>query len=424
MSPDRDPGAANETPYFFLSYARTPRHDPNDRNDPDQLVYKLYSDLCKDILALTSASPRSAGFMDRENHIGSRWPDRLAQALASCRVFVPLYSPRYFQSEHCGREWFAFTRRMLNRGAHDSSTVSAIVPALWVTVDHEQLPDVARGIQFDHQDMGPAYNARGFYEIIKLGRYREDYKRAVLALARRILAVAQDTEIGPEKPADYESLESAFPTGRGRHQVRITVVAPEAGRLPDGRSSSYYGGKPEEWRPYSPSYKQPIADYAAALVTSCLGCHSAVNTLDVRGSGPGVDAAGEAPGLFLIDAWTIRSPSHRASLHRIDALRQPWVCVMLPWNSQDAETAATEMQLRQGLSRQLGHILASVPGQCRMAAEGIPTLPDFGYLLPKITMILLQRFLKKTPETFPPPGERTGIPRLSVPELDYPGGLP
>jgi FxsC-like protein len=420
MSPDRDSGA---TPYFFLSYARTPKHDPNDRTDPDQWVYKLYSDLCKDILALTSAGPRSAGFMDRENHIGSVWPDRLAQALASCRVFVPLYSPRYFQSENCGREWFAFTRRMLNHRAHDSSTVSAIVPALWVGVDYEHLPDVARAIQFDHQDMGPAYKAKGFYEIIKLGRYREDYKRAVLALARRIVAVAQETRVGPEDPPDYESLESAFPAGPGRRQVRITVVAPEAKRLPAGRSSSYYGGKPDEWKPYGPSYTQPIAEYATALVTSCLGCPSAVSTLDNRGSGPGVDAASEAPGLFLIDAWAIKSPSHRASLRRIDALEQPWVSVMLPWNSEDAETAATEKELRQGLNRHLGRILASVPGQCRMAAEGIPTLPDFGYLLPKITMILLKRFLKETPETFPPPGERTGRPRLSVPELDNPGEL-
>src|SRR5208282_3249203 len=104
MSPDRDSGMASEMPYFFLSYARTPKHDPNDRSDPDQWIYKLYSDLCRDILFLTSVGPRSAGFMDRETHVGSLWPDTLAQALASCRVFVPLYSPRYFQSEACGQE--------------------------------------------------------------------------------------------------------------------------------------------------------------------------------------------------------------------------------------------------------------------------------------------------------------------------------
>src|SRR5215470_12163223 len=144
MTPDRDSGSAGEMPYFFLSYARTPKHDPNARNDPDEWVYRLYSDLCTDILALTSCGPESAGFMDRETRPGTVWPDRLAEALATCRVFVPLYSPRYFEREHCGREWFAFTRRMLTQRARDERAVEAIVPALWVPVDHDQLPDVAK----------------------------------------------------------------------------------------------------------------------------------------------------------------------------------------------------------------------------------------------------------------------------------------
>ena len=39
--------------------------------------------------------------------------------------------------------------------------------------------------------------------------------------------------------------------------------------------------------------------------------------------------------------------------------------------------------------------LASVPRRCQMAASGIPTLQDFGQLLPEMTMIMLKRFRKE-----------------------------
>ncbi|MBC3842855.1 hypothetical protein GXW82_29795 [Streptacidiphilus sp. 4-A2] len=49
--------------------------------------------------------------MDRGMHLGEGWVGRLSDALASCRVFVPLYSPRYFRSEPCGQEWRGFASR-------------------------------------------------------------------------------------------------------------------------------------------------------------------------------------------------------------------------------------------------------------------------------------------------------------------------
>ena len=86
-------------PYFFLSYARTPKRDPADRTDPDRWVHKLYKDLCDEILQMTDAQPGEAGFMDRENKLGAEWSPELMTALKSCRVFVPLYSRRYFESD-------------------------------------------------------------------------------------------------------------------------------------------------------------------------------------------------------------------------------------------------------------------------------------------------------------------------------------
>jgi len=125
------PRDADDGPLFFLSYAHSPRDDRTP--DPDLWIGKLYDDLCDHIKQLADLPPgKKAGFMDRELRQGQEWPERLSEALASCSVFVPLYSRRYFKSEHCGKEWFAFNRRRLNHRAKNTHPVETIVPALWI----------------------------------------------------------------------------------------------------------------------------------------------------------------------------------------------------------------------------------------------------------------------------------------------------
>ena len=131
--------------------------------------------------------------MDRENKIGAQWSPELTTALARCRVFVPLYSRRYFESDNCGREWFAFARREITRKARGGEVVDTIVPALWTRLDREKLPYVAQSVQFDHQLLGERYCTEGFYGIMKLQNYRADYQRAVHRLAERIIAIGDES---------------------------------------------------------------------------------------------------------------------------------------------------------------------------------------------------------------------------------------
>ena len=84
----------------------------------------------------------------------------------------PLYSRRYFESDNCGREWFAFARREVMHRAEDGEAVDAIVPALWHRMDRETIPEVAQSFQYDHADLGARYCAEGFYGIMKLQNYR------------------------------------------------------------------------------------------------------------------------------------------------------------------------------------------------------------------------------------------------------------
>src|SRR6202000_3480140 len=153
---DGYPGlGADNGPLFFLSYAHSPR-DPANGRDPDLWVGKLYDDLCDHIKNMADLPiGTKAGFMDRELRQGHEWPERLSKALATCHVFVPLYSRRYFKSEHCGREWFAFNRRRLNYRSRRAMAIVTRVPALWIPVRDGLFPEAASAVQYNSADFGP-----------------------------------------------------------------------------------------------------------------------------------------------------------------------------------------------------------------------------------------------------------------------------
>jgi FxsC-like protein len=412
----------DDRPYFFLSYARTPKRDPADRDDPDRWVYKLYKDLCAAILQMTDARPEEAGYMDRENQIGAQWSPELTTALARCRVFVPLYSRRYFESDNCGREWFAFARREITHRARGRQVVDAIVPALWTRLPRDKLPYVAQSVQFDHQFLGERYCTEGFYGIMKLQNYRADYQRAVHRLAERIIAIgdesipfADETVVLHAPKADFDSLPSAFGPASARRtadgRLQIAVLAHDNSTLPPGRTPDYYGDTPHTWSPYRPDYPQPLADYAQELAKKCLDCRPLVGAFGDDVTNWNSAERLVPPSLCLVDPWVSLSAKHQEQLSRLDRVEEPWVSVLVPWNSQDTGAHEARDELRTSLQQHLGRKLASVPRRCQMAANGIPTLQDFGQLLPEMTMIMLKRFRKEA-IAHPPAGPVIARPRL------------
>jgi FxsC-like protein len=422
----------DDRPYFFLSYARTPKRDPADREDPDRWVYKLYKDLCSEILQMTDARPDEAGFMDRENRLGVEWSPELAVALATCRVFVPLYSRRYFESDNCGREWFAFARREVNNKARGHPVVNAIVPALWTRLERGKIPDVAQSFQYDHSELGQRYCAEGFYGIMKLQNYRADYHRAVHRLAERIVQVgdesvtyADDKLLQEAEHTDFDLLQSAFgPTSARRTtngQLQIAVLAHDISTLPPGRDDNYYGTTPSTWSPYRPDYPQPLADYALELAQKCLDCKPFVGTIDDDSASWVSNGQSVPPSLCLVDAWVSMSDTHHERLSRLNRVEEPWVSVLVPWNSQDVEMRTAGHDLREKLGQHLGQQLASVPRRCQMAASGIPSLQEFGQILPFMTMIMLKRFRRDAP-AYPPAGPVIERPRLRRADPEDYGG--
>jgi FxsC-like protein len=384
-------------PVFFLSYAPEPADDQGGQG-PDLWETKLYDDLCDHVRALADLRPgERAGFMDRGPRHGDEWPWRMSQALATCRVFVPLYSRRYFKSEHCGREWFAFSRRALNHAARGAGRVETIIPALWIPVRDAQLPEATRAVQFAPNDFGSRYAEHGFYGIMKVRRWREDYEEAVYLLARRIVAAADASPVEPETPMQYESLPPAFGedrgTGPGDRLLRITVIAPRGDELPDGRDPVYYGNDFRAWNPYRQSSVRPLADHAADLARS-LSYIPDVGDLSKHEAGLFGSQPPSGPEVLLIDPWAALDPDCQETLQRLDQTDMPWVQVVVVWNERDAQMQADADRLRSALEAALPRKLREGRATSASAVRGVPSLDDLGTVLPRVIAAAGRHYLR------------------------------
>ncbi|MFE3853259.1 TIR-like protein FxsC [Streptomyces griseorubiginosus] len=397
-------GSRRNRPYFFLSYAHTPQYEA-EAADPNVWVKKLYDSLCSHIMEMTEL-PKGArvGFLDQGIEVGTRWTDELSENLARCQVFVPLYSPRYFISEQCGREWWAFHQREIHRRArHVEARESAIIPALWVPVEPAQLPKIAKDLQFHHSDFGEDYATEGFYGLIKLSYLNEQYERAVYRLAQRIVRVSRaiGLEEGPIH-SDYESLPSAF--GDKAHPPRfdVTVIAHCLSDLPAGRIRDYYGDTPADWNPFHPSSSRSLVEHAADLVQS-MNYRVTISDFETEADRLLTTDPPTAPALLLLDRWTLESPRVQKLMAQLCKQPRPWISVLVPQYRDDQIPPEREVQLLELTDRILGARKVVGSGY-RSRNNGIRSLEAFSVELHKSVSQAVMYYQARA-ETFPPAPE-------------------
>ncbi|MEE1769199.1 FxsC protein [Streptomyces sp. JV185] len=395
--------AADHRPYFFLSYAHTPGYGGG--TDPDMWVERLFQDLCGHVMALTDLPAGApAGFIDREIRSGEGWSERLGEALATCRVFVPLFSPRYFASEMCGKEWYAFAQRAIHHRARSNQNAEAIVPALWVPVPPSQLPGPAERLQFNHRDFGDRYVSDGLYGLIKLKLFEEEYERAVYELAKRIVTVADTIRLGTGRPVDYRLAPSAFgPPNSGAggpRPMQVTIAAPTRHDLPEGRNAEYYGDNPQDWNPYHPAAARPLAYVAQDLVRS-LNYQVTVSSFDEESGHSEGKQPPSRPEILLVDRWALQDEERRRRLAAFDAENRPWVTMVVPWNRDDPESRAFEAELTEKLEQTMPAKMRQGRAYCRVAAKGVPSMDAFGRILPQVVEVAAQQYLRHA-AVYPP----------------------
>lgn len=390
---------ADQGPYFFLSYVHQPRMDLDDPGDPNGLIMQLYRDLAREIVELTDVPPARAGFVDRDIRVGHEWPKRITDALATCRVFIPLYQPRYFSSENCGKEWFAFHKRQVEHEANVGRRPEAIIPVLWVPVEERVLPEAARSVQFDHHRLGEIYARDGFSQLIKVSRFRDDYNVALRALAAHIVQVATYNAPEPARNRliDYANLDCAFGSDErkaaNRRRLTVTIVADDYDHLPQQpapRVTEYYRpGSPTQWNPYRPESKISLAEFAANMARG-MGLVPDITWFDETAGQGG--APSDDPGLMIVDPWASLDLNRGKRLREFGQEPKPWIQPMIPWNASDAQTAQHESVLRQALEQALLH-----------TPTPLPTLQTFGNQLPKAINLAVRNYLRRL-QPHPPVG--------------------
>ena len=404
-------------PYFFLSYARTPRNDPNGPN-PDIWVQRLYNDLSNEILQHTSL-PHGVqpGFMDVDLQAGVEWERRLATELAMCRVFVPLYSRRYFHSVQCGKEWAAFDLRRRRHANGRRDLPEVIVPAYWVPVPEYEMPVMAKTIQFTDPALGPHYVRRGLYEMMKIGRFRDHYKSAVFALARRIIEVAEGVRLPAGEPADYASIRSAF-TRDPERRFQVTIVAATKESLRGGRVEDYYGSEVVDWNPYHPHSFRPLTDVVTNIIRE-LDFEPKIGPFEDHYQALVSNRTPACPGLVLLDPWALTDRRNRELLRELDQANNPWIGVIIPWNGTDGQISERSADLRETLQAVLPFKIAQARLEARRAMQGLPTAEEFESTLRPLLQRLASSYLRNA-QAFPPKTPGSARPRLWGPQDDRP----
>ena len=420
MRDDLVPDNAKGAPYFFLSYADSLRYGARSPA-VDPWLDQFFADLSHQVRVQLGASPETVvGYMDREPLSGDAWPARLDRALAACRVFVPLYSRQYFADEHCGREWSAFVRRSPGDGA---AAPMAIVPAVWLPVDQELIPDAARAIPCDDAGV-QAYTDHGFFGIMKLARYRESYAAALAYLAGKIVDTALRAPVANIPVLGYASLESAFGAGDvgmpGGRPLHITIAAPSLDDLPQDRGTSYYGPAALDWAPYQPGSPRALAAYISDLARA-LGYRPLVSDLEERSAELLSGERPSAPGLLIVDPWAALQDKCRELLRLLDTIDMPWVQVVVPWNTQDPETTLAERKLRVAIEETLPRKLAEGRATSALAVWGVPTLEDFTQVVPPLLTTAARQYHRYALVRLPS-GAMVERPRLTVSGQDLSGG--
>ncbi|MFD7693280.1 TIR-like protein FxsC [Streptomyces sp. NPDC059805] len=204
-----DRPADSQVPFFFHSYGQTHSGAAGSRA-PDNRQEQFHDLLSQFVLQLTTHDATTpVGFLDQHIPLGGEWEKALKEALATCRVFVPVYSPQYCVSTWCGMEFDGFVRRQTEHRRSEPYTVSAIVPVLWTSPGRFDLPEVLQPFQYDGPDLDQDYQRMGLRGLMEAGKWRV-YRRTVWRIAERIVDVATAARLKPCDVNLFDDLRNVF----------------------------------------------------------------------------------------------------------------------------------------------------------------------------------------------------------------------
>jgi FxsC-like protein len=422
-------------PYFFFSYARA------DAQDNEPLLARFLTDLETEIRTRTPLREASRGFRDITRiDLGEPWPDALGQALQFSRVFLALYSPSYFTSEYCGKEWTAFAERCrLHAQGSGVARPHLILPIVWSPVqlaDYPLSPEVC-DVHHDRVEFGDVYRQRGLRRLILL--HPDQYRQFVMEFGEYLVGLVKRHELPPSAALpDLKALPSAFhrppeegeppppPPRRvkrdlGPSHVKFVILAGCADELERvRRRSEAYAADGRGWQPYLPESHETVAFLAQqAAVRERLSS-------DFIYPGEGfLDQLIEARDcrnllVVLADPWSLELEPYRSCARDYDNLDFPTGTVLILWNSQDPETQEREQALRERIDETFPYKATAPqigPGKRWAFLGAVLSSKDLAQNLGRVLHKIKEALIKQAPAR-----KVIGTREIAMPVLAGPGG--
>jgi FxsC-like protein len=325
----------------FFSYARDNRNSDLDR---------FVADLRENVLLRKDFPQDEVVFFDGEGiEAGAPWKQELSKALQTSRVFLAICSPRYINSDYCGKEFQVFLERYRSYVDQNKPATAPklIIPVLW-GAPAGSLREVISEFQYTDDDFPAVYAREGLRYMMALKEHADDYTKFVTRLAEKIVDGSAAHPL-PDLPQlrVLDQVNSAFhdaaqAEAEAGNRAWFVFVAAKPNELSPPRISidRYKKAGGRDWRPFHPDVKESVgllAQSAAAqyyrYFTELPMGNALLSSLDQA------EEKGE-PVLVLVDPWTLRLSEYRAKMKGLDRHIARTCGVVVPWNSPDPETDA------------------------------------------------------------------------------------
>ncbi|MFD4502563.1 TIR-like protein FxsC [Streptomyces sp. NPDC058457] len=324
-------------PYFFLSYAR--------RRGPRVLIKRFYDDLCTELRDLRpkTSEPFGRPYLDVLSlQVGQDWNASLSDAVGHCRTMVALYTPDYFRSDFCGREWKAFEDRQRTLREVTGVDAGALIPVLWEPVP--AVPSGADRIQYENIDFGEDYARSGLRRLLVMDPGGE-YRRIVKLLAQQVLIAAEHFRIPAANDLDLKAPEAAgpFPSASdlaapGSQAVLLVAARTAATAHPHSAQPRCpcHGDSPTDWNPFHAEHEEPLAAHARHLLEQSGLTVRTETVSNLLGQHLERARAQGQVAILLVEAWAAADEAYRNALRAYDRENHPGSVVIVPCGADEA----------------------------------------------------------------------------------------
>jgi FxsC-like protein len=325
---------------FFLSFS-TIDWRPKQKDDIEAFFEALVERLAR--LGRTDGGFFAPDDVQR----GAEWERQLPSALARSRVLVPMFSPNYFKSVYCGKEWQVFRERHEENQRNVVQGVQApevMLPVVW-TADLLKIPERVGKIQNRKGTDPPAYTQRGLsYVMQSPRRFGAQYLDLVDRLALEIAQMAEAQGQARVRPGPkWDDIDPPFPANykRGLGYVRYVFVAGRTDEMEPVRTQrASYGTfeSRQDWRPCFPDVDRQAGDLALGVAKGLGKDCEFVEPKDLASRMKEAKALKNILAV-VVDPWSVSLPSFDRFTQQLDDEELPTSGVIVAWNQKDDETA-------------------------------------------------------------------------------------